>query len=189
MGNFKGLEELRELLNETEERYAYIDGHIGESEAQRSELAREITQHEKESKTSSYSLDVFQKTNDTKNKLRDLAQLIDNARKERTALVAANSSSVVSRLSDIKSRWDQESADRFSAKHLSRLEELINEVVKINSDWDKEFNQEQLLIYEDRNKFKPYISPEKSAVLGRYPGGLSMIKMHMFNDLAAKVIG
>lgn len=76
-----------------------------------------------------------------------------------------------------------------SAKHLPRLEELINEVVKINSDWDKEFNQEQLLMYEDRNKFKPYISSEKSAILGRYPGGLSMIKMHTFNGLAAKVIG
>lgn len=188
MGNFKGLEELNELLSTTQDKFEHIDGHIGELEAQRIELAREITQLEKESKASSYSLEVFQRTNDTKNKLKDLAQLIDKARTERTALVDANTSLLVGKLSDIESRWDQESTDRLSAKHLPRLEELINEVVKINSEWDKEFSEEQQLMYEERNKFKTYISSEKSAILGRYPGGLSMIKMHTFNDLAAKVI-
>ena len=72
---------------------------------------------------------------------------------------------------------------------MPRLEEFINEVVKINNECDKEFNQEQFLMYEDRNKFKSYISPEKSAILDRYLDGLSMIKIHTFNDLAAKVIG
>lgn len=39
------------------------------------------------------------------------------------------------------------------------------------------------------NKLKTYISPDKSAVLGRYPGGLSMVKTLTFNDLASKVNG
>lgn len=189
MENFKGLEELNELLNATQEGFAHIGGHIGELEARRSELAREILELERESKTSAYSLEVFQKTKDAKNDLKDLAQLIDKARVERTALVAAGSSSLIGKLSNVENRWDQECADRLSAKHLPRLEELINEVVKINSDWDKEFNQEQQLMYEERNKLKTYISPDKSAVLGRYPGGLSMVKTLTFNDLASKVNG
>ena len=189
MENFKGLEELKELLNETEEQYAYIDGHIGELEAQRSELARQITQLERESKTSAYSLEVFQKTNDTKNKLRDLAQLIDKARAERTALVAANSSSVVSKLSDIKSRWNQESSDRLLAKYSPRLDELIEEVVKIKEDLGNEFSHDQKQVFEERNKFKNYIRPEESGFLGFYPGGLSMAKTIKLNTLAAKVNG
>ena len=132
---------------------------------------------------------MLQKTNDTKNKLRDLAQLIDKARAERTALVATNSSSVVSRLSDIKSRWDQESSDRLLAKYSPRLDELIEEVVKIKEDWENEFSQEQKQVFEERNKFKKYIRPEESGFLGFYPGGLSMAKTIKLNTLAAKVNG
>lgn len=120
-----------------------------------------------------------------KNDLKDLSELILKANQERTKEIISGSSKLKGQISNIENSWGHESAERFSSKYSPRLNELVNEISEIKKEWDEEFKQEQLLMYEERAKLNSYIDATHAFV--SYPGGLSLVKAIKFNDLIAKI--